>query len=79
LAPSLRATYRILRNGETVLEAVDNTGQSVEFFSEQRVILIARISLNRLEAGKYTIQVENQDRINNQSVTLDDQFQVKEG
>jgi hypothetical protein len=78
LAPSLRATYRILRNEEAVLEAVDETGKSLQFFSGQRVVLIARIPLEGFEAGAYRIQVEIEDSINKQSVALEDEFRLRD-
>jgi len=43
LTPSLRVTFRITQNGETVLELVDDSEESVQFFSSRRMVFIQEL------------------------------------
>ena len=76
LAPSLRVSYKLLRQGERVMEVVDESGEPVYYFSQQRVVLIRSLPIDNLGPGEYRIEVEIQDRIKNQVVAAADNFQV---
>ena len=76
LTPSLRVSYKLLRGGDTIIEVVDESGESVQYFSGRRVVLIKSLPTQNLEPGKYRITVEVQDRIKNQVVTATDDFQI---
>lgn len=76
--PSLRLTYRILKDGEAVKEFVDESGESIQYSSSQRVVLIKVLPLSDLEPGRYSLTVEARDRISNQAVTARQDFQVVE-
>jgi hypothetical protein len=76
LAPALSVTYRLLRGGEVVRQAVDENGESTQYFSEQRIVLIKALSFDDLEPGEYTLQVEVQDRLSAQQLTVSDDFSL---
>ena len=55
MRPSLRLTYEIRREGRPVLEAIEDQGESIQFLSSQRVVLVHPFSLSGLQAGPYEI------------------------
>lgn len=77
--PSLRARFRIVREGETVREVVEENGESVQYFSPRRIVLIHLFPLKDLPSGGYTLQVEVHDRIRDQKVKLEESFQIQAG
>ncbi len=76
LKPSLKARYKVFRGEETVIDLTDEAGESIQFFSGHRVVLIANLPINDLEPGPYSLEVEVHDRINDQKITTRDKFQV---
>ncbi|MDA2928050.1 hypothetical protein MYX78_12620 [Acidobacteria bacterium AH-259-G07] len=60
------------------MAATDESGESTQFFSGQRVVLLKKLSLAELEPGKYWIQVEVVDRMNDRRVEVSDDFSVVE-
>lgn len=77
--PSLKVSYRLLKDGKPVKEFIDEGGESVQYYSGRRVVLIKVLPLQNLEPGDYSLQVESQDLIGNQTVTNSDRFKVIEG
>jgi GWxTD domain-containing protein len=75
-APALSISYKLIRDGQTVLEVSEESGESVQFFSGQRVVLIKNLPIKDLEPGRYTIAVDVKDLINDQTVAAQDNFQV---
>ena len=78
LAPALSVTYSLLRDGEVVRQAVDQNGESTQYFSEQRIVLIKALNFDSLEPGSYRLEVEVQDRLSNQKLTVSDDFRLLE-
>ena len=74
--PSLKVSYRILKDGQPVMEVVDEGGESVQYYSGRRVVLIKVLPLRGLERGEYSLQIEVHDQISNQQVTTKDEFRV---
>ena len=77
LKPSLKARYKVSRGEETVIDLTDEAGESIQFFSGHRVVLIANLPLKDLEPGKYSLELEVHDRIKDQKITARDKFQVE--
>jgi len=75
-APLLRVSYQVLRDGKTISQMVDETGESLQYFSGQRAVLIRALSTADLEPGRYQIRVEVQDKVLGQVVTASDEFQI---
>jgi len=75
-APSLRVLFRVLRDGKPITEVVDETAESLQYFSGQRAVLIRAVPTADLEPGRYQIRVEVQDKVLGQAVTAADEFQI---
>ena len=75
-APSLRVSYQVLRDGKPIREVVDETGESLQYFSGERAVLIRALPTADLEPGRYQIRVEVQDKVLGQTVTASDEFQI---
>lgn len=74
LKPSLRLSCELTKNGKLVTRADDDSGQSLQYFSSDRAVVILR--LPGLDAGKYGIRLTVKDQIRDQVVTTEDDFQV---
>lgn len=77
--PKLDVTYQILKGDEPVFEMTHKDGESIQFFSGQRVVLIQGFPIRDLEPGKYRLQVKADDRISEQVVTVSEDFEVVSG
>lgn len=76
--PSLQIKYQVLSKDGSHAEFVDDEGQTVQFFSPQRVVLIAGVPIQDLEPGKYKIRVEVKDLISDKVVLAEDGFELEE-
>jgi len=76
LQPSLVIKYKLYQGGKPLMEIVDDKGESIQFYSGQRVVLSRMFSPKDLGAGKYRLQVEVFDRVNNQSAMIGDEFEI---
>ena len=75
-SPSLSVNYRITKN-DTILKTIsDDIGNSIHFFSDQRVVLISQFELKDLPPGKYRIEIEAWDKVKNQKIYIQDSFQI---
>ncbi|GAB4239601.1 MAG: hypothetical protein Kow00109_14440 [Acidobacteriota bacterium] len=74
--PSLSFHYRIVRDGETVLDFDDAEGRSVQYFSNQRVVVAAGFPLERVEPGRYELRVEVKDNLSGKTLQLSQSFDV---
>jgi len=77
LAPSLKVTYRIFCNERRMLEIVDQSGETVQFFSGQRVVLTSQLPISNLKPGAYRVEVAVEDRISQQSTKTSEVFQIE--
>jgi GWxTD domain-containing protein len=77
--PQLDVTYQIFKGEESVFELTQKEGESIQFFSGQRVVLIQGLPIRNLEPGRYTLRVKADDRINDQAVTFSEKFEVSSG
>jgi GWxTD domain-containing protein len=78
LEPAIQVKYTLYKDGEPLAKAVDASGESTQFFSRQRVVLMKKLSLSGLEKGNYQIEIEVTDEVNNQTVTQKGDFSVVE-
>lgn len=74
--PALKVHYRILRDGEAIWETVHENGESIQYFSEQRIVLIHAMPLQELEEGQYTAELTVQDQIRGQSLKVAEKFKI---
>ena len=75
--PSLAVRFRILKDGKQVKYWSDEKGESVQFSSGQRIVLLKPLSIIGLDPDRYQVQVEIEDRIGGKSLSLSDSFWVK--
>ena len=75
--PELEVNYRIRRGGQVMQEATDSGGESIQFVSGQRLVLIKRLDLGDLEPGPYRIEVEAWDRLSDAKTQVEDNFRVE--
>ena len=78
-APNLQVRYRISRGGDLVHETTDNNGESIQFFSPERLVLVKGFLLRGLEPGTYRMEVQAWDQLNDAKTQVGDSFQVKGG
>ena len=75
--PQMQVSYRISRDGEVIGEATDSRGESIQFFSDRRMVLLKRLSLRTLEPGKYRLEVEAWDQVKDVRTRIQENFQVQ--
>ncbi len=76
LKPSLEITYTIKSDGKVIEELRDLSGNSVQFFSGQRVVVLGKIPLKSLAPGKYLLEVKVSDLISNRSLVVNADFKL---
>ena len=76
-SPELEVNYRIRRGGQVIQEATDSGGESIQFVSGQRLVLIKRLDLGDREPGPYRIEVEAWDRLSDAKTRVEDNFRVE--
>ncbi len=78
LKPSLEVTYTIKSGGKVIEELQDLAGNSVQFFSGQRVVILGKIPIKSLAPGKYSLEVKVSDLISSRTVSTEADFKVNE-
>lgn len=76
MAPELEITYRVRGEAGTALEIVDSTGDSVQYVSPNRVVMIRKIGLAELPVGRYALRVHVRDRISQREAAVESPFEV---
>ena len=74
--PSLEVRYSISRGGVLIREATDASGDSVQFSSGRRIVLVKPLLIDDLKPGKYRVKVTVHDRIRDQAATIADEFEL---
>ncbi len=78
LAPSVGVSYRIVSGERKVAETIDESGESVQLASGQRLVLIKELPVTELPPGRYKVQVELRDRIRDEHLTLEEGFHLRQ-
>ena len=76
LKPSIEVRYALKSGGKVLEELTDLAGDSVQFFSGQRVVVLGKIPLKGIQAGKYTLEVAVRDKVSNGSLVTSTEFKV---
>jgi GWxTD domain-containing protein len=74
--PSLRVVYRLKNRSGVAQEVIDANGTSIQFVSSQRIVLTKQLSLESLPEGTYAIEVQVDDLIADQSVSVYEQLVI---
>jgi GWxTD domain-containing protein len=78
LKPSIEVTYVLKAGGKVIEKHTDLAGDSVQFFSGQRVVVIGKIPLKSVGPGKYTLEIQVLDRVSNRTLSAQTDFKVNE-
>lgn len=76
LRPSLRIEYTVTKKGESVFRSVDESGESLQFLSENRAVFIRVLSLAGLPPDTYRLTIKVTDQLTDQSSELAGDFVV---
>ena len=76
LKPSLHVSYKVSQRGLTMMEATDEAGNTVQFYSGQRVVLIRVLPVSHLDPGDYDLEVTVKDLIKDQVTKAKDRFKI---
>ena len=68
--------YRVAKDGHPVAQLIDVIGKSIQYLSEQRVVLVLPISLQSFEPGSYEITVTVKDLIQETEVRVSEAFEL---
>ena len=76
--PSLDITFTV-KSGDKIVEEIKGTAKNSEqFIYGQRVVLLGKIPLKNVAAGKCSLEIRILDNISNRTVTASTDFKVKE-
>jgi GWxTD domain-containing protein len=77
--PSVEVSYAIkAADGKVIEELQDLVGNSVEFFSGARIVVVNKIRLKDFAPGKYSLEIKVKDLISNQTISGMADFKVNE-
>lgn len=76
LEPEIRVRYTLRKGGKVIQESIDTRGDTVQYYSPQRLVLIRQIELKEMEAGTYQVEVEVEDEIGQTSTSAKAVFTV---
>ena len=74
--PELSALFRIERGGKQVKYWSEDAGQSIQFFSERRLVLAKALPLATLPPAQYVLHVEIEDRLSGDKVETKQKFEI---
>jgi GWxTD domain-containing protein len=78
LKPSVEVTFTVKKDGKILDELKDMSGSSMQFFSGERVVVLASIPLKEVSPGEYSLAVTVLDKITGNTLTNSTDFKVKE-
>lgn len=75
--PAVTIEYTISDgNGKVLTQITDKAGNSIDYFSEQRLVLMRKIKLAGLEKGTYKLRVNINDTISGKTTASEVEFEV---
>ncbi len=75
-APALTVQYKLYQDGKMLAVASDEDGESTQFCSDQRVVLVKQLRLDGLNPGDYQIRVEVADRLSGRKIEVSGDFSL---
>ncbi len=78
LKPSVEVDFAVKENGRIVEELKDVAGNSMQFFSGERVVVLAQIPLKSVTPGKYVLEISVRDKIADRKLVNSTEFTVIE-
>lgn len=77
-APVIDIDYTILQGSEQIQHMLEKEGESIQFLSEQRVVIVKVLDLKGLDPRSYKIKVNVTDRLTGQKAAAEDSFKIFE-
>jgi GWxTD domain-containing protein len=78
LAPSLRVNYKLFRGDRLLRQTIDENGESIQYFSNQLIVLVKGLRVEGLEPGDYRLEVEVSDLLSERQLTAVEKFRLVE-
>ncbi|MCH8819383.1 MAG: GWxTD domain-containing protein [Acidobacteria bacterium] len=75
--PWVENRYRIFRDDEIVLEVAGERGEGIRIYSDWRTVLVKALPVEGMQAGEYRLQVDIHDRIRDESLMLEETFELR--
>ena len=72
--PALTVRYKLYQEGKLLAVAADENGESTQFNSDQRVVLVKQLRLDGLNPGDYQVRVEVLDRLSSRTIEVSGDF-----
>lgn len=76
--PSLKVEYQVIQDDKVIEKIEDLRGNSVAFFSSERVVLARGVPLRSLKPGDYKLRVLIQDNVSGATTSQEAAFKVVE-
>lgn len=74
--PRVSLAYEILEGNEPIVKMVDEN-PDVQYFSQQRIVFIRRLPIEKLEPGQYTLKIRAQDHIKGETAETTTRFEIQ--
>ncbi|MFZ0428517.1 MAG: GWxTD domain-containing protein [Acidobacteriota bacterium] len=76
LRPDLELVYDLLRDGRVIRQVSGDEDRSIEYFSQDRVVVVRQLPLQGLEAGHYQLHIRATDRLTGRTADLAAPFDI---
>ena len=76
--PEISALFRIERGGKQLKYWSEDAGQSIQFFSDLRLVLAKPLPLSNLAPARYVLHVEIEDHLSGQTIATKQAFEIVE-
>ncbi|MFQ5740085.1 MAG: GWxTD domain-containing protein [Acidobacteriota bacterium] len=77
LEPALALRFRILRDGKQIKYWSEEHGESIQFKSGLRVVVLKNLHAETLPPARYDLEIEVEDQLSKQQVSISQRFRVK--
>ncbi len=78
LKPSVEVSFAVKKDGNIVEALDDTTGNSMQFFSGERIVVLAQIPLEGVTPGDYELEISVRDKISDRTLKNSTNFAVKQ-
>lgn len=75
-SPDLEVTYRLFRDEVLVDQFIDTRGASIDYFSQDRVVLLQGLPTTQMGPGRYRLEITVRDRLTGRTTSAQTRFEV---
>jgi GWxTD domain-containing protein len=76
LTPSVKVTYVLTQGDELIRRDVEEGGESLDFYAGGHVALARRLPIENLPAGRYRLEIEIEDQVQEKTVSTETEFDL---